>query len=687
MKWIEAVKIWNSSHNKGTWCMPRRGSPEHAAVKKIQGVTKHHLDEDVAPPKPKTISKEEAHRQIRANKAKPKTISKEEAHKQIRANKAAFQEKVETLTKKSKQSRALRTLKALVAARRARKAQREESLKAAAKPKGISKEEAHKQIRANKAAAAAAAVTPTAIYTSLWEGEPSEKNSIRFKSAASNADIIKAIHDHDASYQSLAFTVSTSSNGSKLITPQGSSYQQEQGFKTKFNRKAWVAYNDADGDKYSAAEIDRFKPAPAPLAPPKTKEELFHIIGAYIKNLTPDDYMTNSSFRDARRNYSIHREVMPENVKKAFDAVRGLKVVYQTLGEKGANYLIQPTSNELEITVETQDNWAREYVYRDAFQSIGMTLSDNNEHLPKQIKEIYKGAYKPESEKASVSAPAPAPAPVKERKLFYGFDGYLTDKQAIARGFDPENRGKGRNVYGAIPPKNRNMAEELTSIRSLGQWSWRRFGGNEIKGEEYNSYKDSTGKYFTTFKIKEVKQQYSGYWAEWGAIIGKTVVWKTTGLRSDDDSLFESEVEVLSNGNINVKIPGKGPRDEADLWLERYFGSTLMDLPEEAYIEDKTPTAAAPAPPPPAKQLIEPAKQTLLDSQIDPQAIDKELDAGRSVILSTVQCRMYLEASGVERQNIDGLMRGIHTNMVKIGVDPKDGQTEIVDVGEAMKKK
>ena len=35
MRWIDAVKIWNQEHNKGTWCMPRRGSPEHARVKAI----------------------------------------------------------------------------------------------------------------------------------------------------------------------------------------------------------------------------------------------------------------------------------------------------------------------------------------------------------------------------------------------------------------------------------------------------------------------------------------------------------------------------------------------------------------------------------------------------------------------------------------------------------------------------
>ena len=512
MKWIEAVKIWNASHNKGTWCMPRRGSPEHAAVKKIQGVTKD-LDEDVAPPK-------------------PKTISKEEAHKQIRANKAAFQEKVETLTKKSKQSKALRTLKALIAARRARKAQREESLKAAAKPKGISKEEAHKQIRANKAAAAAAAPAPT------------------------------------------------------------------------------PAFNNSFSKNY------------------KEDKESYGVMGE----------MGDDSYRIGRLLRYIHEDLGGDKsaLEKEYRAhIKGMK--------------------GFEIGDEVQ--FRSGYGYKD----------------------IMEKAAKPP---AAPAPPPPAPAPVKERKLFYGFDGWLTDKEAIARGFDPENRGKGRNVYGAIPPKNRNMAEELTSIRSLGQWSWRRFGGNEIQGQDYQTIKDSSGKYFTTFMIKGVKQQYSGYWAEWGAIIGKTVVWKTTGLRSDDDSLFKSEVEVLSNGDINVKIPGKGPRNEADLWLEQYFGATLMDLPEEAYIKDKTPTAAAPAPAP-AKEIPQVVKQSLLDSQIDPQAIDKLIDEGKSVVLSTIQCRLYLELSGVSDTMIKELMRGIHTNMVKIYVDPTDGSTTIMDVGEA----
>ena len=658
MKWIEAVKIWNSSHNKGTWCMPRRGSPEHAAVKKIQGVTKHHLDEDVAPPKPKTISKEEAHRQIRANKAKPKTISKEEAHKQIRANKAAFQEKVETLTKKSKQSRALRTLKALVAARRARKAQREESLREENERK-LSLEDYKSQ----------RLLLASAILTT----------DVEFVTVLQNIGYL-GDYKYDEKLMDLG------NDGLVILTKDKPSiHMSNLEYVRMYPRtekqrlaaaKPVIDYLATKGASAPAAAT----PADSKLVPDMAtlKSEVLRVLEETI-SFCKKNHIDELSYDFRSENHMILNADSPSLKSKI---VSGTAKDMEFQGKGKAGVILRWNADDGVTRFRITPGKRSDYQTGKSLLEEGKKEIETATYISKTDLVLRKTTISP-----AAAAPAPAPAPVKERKLFYGFDGYLTDKQAIARGFDPENRGKGRNVYGAIPPKNRNMAEELTSIRSLGQWSWRRFGGNEIKGEEYNSYKDSTGKYFTTFKIKEVKQQYSGYWAEWGAIIGKTVVWKTTGLRSDDDSLFESEVEVLSNGDINVKIPGKGPRDEADLWLERYFGSTLMDLPEEAYIEDKTPTAAAPAPPPPAKQLIEPAKQTLLDSQIDPQAIDKELDAGRSVILSTVQCRMYLEASGVERQNIDGLMRGIHTNMVKIGVDPKDGQTEIVDVGEAMKKK
>ena len=37
MKWIEALKLWNAKQDK--WTIPKRGTPEHAAVKALMGST------------------------------------------------------------------------------------------------------------------------------------------------------------------------------------------------------------------------------------------------------------------------------------------------------------------------------------------------------------------------------------------------------------------------------------------------------------------------------------------------------------------------------------------------------------------------------------------------------------------------------------------------------------------------
>jgi hypothetical protein len=34
--WIDALKEWNSRHNKGSFCVPKKGTVDHAAVKEIQ---------------------------------------------------------------------------------------------------------------------------------------------------------------------------------------------------------------------------------------------------------------------------------------------------------------------------------------------------------------------------------------------------------------------------------------------------------------------------------------------------------------------------------------------------------------------------------------------------------------------------------------------------------------------------
>ena len=44
MKYFEALKLWNTEHNAGAWCVPRKGTPEYDAVMLI--LSKHN------PPKP-----------------------------------------------------------------------------------------------------------------------------------------------------------------------------------------------------------------------------------------------------------------------------------------------------------------------------------------------------------------------------------------------------------------------------------------------------------------------------------------------------------------------------------------------------------------------------------------------------------------------------------------------------------
>lgn len=46
MRWVEALKLWNS--NQPAWCIPRKGTPEHAEVKRIMAGEKvvRHADEE-----------------------------------------------------------------------------------------------------------------------------------------------------------------------------------------------------------------------------------------------------------------------------------------------------------------------------------------------------------------------------------------------------------------------------------------------------------------------------------------------------------------------------------------------------------------------------------------------------------------------------------------------------------------
>ena len=64
MRWVEALKLWNAKKG-GMWCVPKKGTPEHAEVKKIMGPTKAELKRalkeresaKIEAPKPKEAAK------------------------------------------------------------------------------------------------------------------------------------------------------------------------------------------------------------------------------------------------------------------------------------------------------------------------------------------------------------------------------------------------------------------------------------------------------------------------------------------------------------------------------------------------------------------------------------------------------------------------------------------------------
>jgi hypothetical protein len=109
---------------------------------------------------------------------------------------------------------------------------------------------------------------PDDILTAMWKGKPVGHNGIRFKSSASEQDIITAVNKLlDGSSVKIKIT---RTGNETLIEANGRSFQDEAGFQRHFNREAWVAHNDLGN--YSAAEIDAFNPANAPKAPPAAVE-------------------------------------------------------------------------------------------------------------------------------------------------------------------------------------------------------------------------------------------------------------------------------------------------------------------------------------------------------------------------------------------------------------------------------
>lgn len=112
----------------------------------------------------------------------------------------------------------------------------------------------------------------------------------------------------------------------------------------------------------------------------------------------------------------------------------------------------------------------------------------------------------------------------------------------------------------------KKMSRTNEGVKSLAQWCWRRFGGNEVKGQDYTYFKPyNAEEKYGGFRIKGVKDMYNpGYWGEWTDILDKTIKY---------DSGY---VKILSNGVMYVLVKGILTKNGLDKWLEHTFGGKLM---------------------------------------------------------------------------------------------------------------
>ena len=101
MRWIDAVRKWNDEHNKGLWCMPRKGTKEHAQVMAILNAGKLKAAEPAA--------------------AAPKMDAPKKFQFRKPAEKARLAEIGKKVSDISKKERVKKFLAKLVAARRAAK--------------------------------------------------------------------------------------------------------------------------------------------------------------------------------------------------------------------------------------------------------------------------------------------------------------------------------------------------------------------------------------------------------------------------------------------------------------------------------------------------------------------------------------------------------------------------------------
>jgi hypothetical protein len=137
----------------------------------------------------------------------------------------------------------------------------------------------------------------------------------------------------------------------------------------------------------AAAAPKAAAPKAAP-APPKkaTPVEILYKLGSVIEKLDPDSHIVVKRYGDSEREYKIKYDELSSPLKEELKSLAGsdIEQVY-LIGESGCKLRMRIDTSGFYIYVETQDNWAREYVYRDMFETVGSVLKDS-EYMTKKYR-------------------------------------------------------------------------------------------------------------------------------------------------------------------------------------------------------------------------------------------------------------------------------------------------------------
>jgi hypothetical protein len=123
-------------------------------------------------------------------------------------------------------------------------------------------------------------------------------------------------------------------------------------------------------------------------APPKksTPVEILYKLGSVIEKLDPDAHIVVKRYGDSEREYKIKYDELSSPLKEELKSLAGSDIEeVHLIGESGCKIRMRIDTAGFYIYVETQDNWARKYVYRDIFETVGSVLK-RSEYMTKKYR-------------------------------------------------------------------------------------------------------------------------------------------------------------------------------------------------------------------------------------------------------------------------------------------------------------